>query len=112
MFLLIAIRGAGVCAAGGKKPTLRMGCHVQKPPVVERTTGCMGPVDVLHHFLRTAIARLRTVHCVAFLANSPAIGLVIHRGGPIGFGWLALSQRFGCSGRRGQSTEIKLKYHP
>ena len=24
MFLLIAIRGAGVCAAGGKKPTLRV----------------------------------------------------------------------------------------
>ncbi len=56
------------------KHPLQIGCHVQKPPVVGRTTGCLGPMDVLYHSLRTVIARLRAVHCVASLANSMAIG--------------------------------------
>ncbi len=56
------------------KHPLQIGCHVQKLPVVGRTTGGMGPMDVLHHSLRTVKARLRAVHCVAFLANSMAIG--------------------------------------
>ena len=30
--------------------------------------------DVLHNSLRSVIARPRAVHCVTFLANSPAIG--------------------------------------
>ena len=45
----------------------------QNDPTVGRFTTRI-PRDVLHNSLRSVIARPRAVHCVAFLANSPAIG--------------------------------------
>ena len=45
----------------------------QNAPTVGRFTTRI-PRDVLHNSLRSVIARPRAVHCVAFLANSRAIG--------------------------------------
>ena len=40
----------------------------------EKTRNLIESRDPLHNSLRSVIAPPRAVHCVAFLANSPAIG--------------------------------------